>query len=151
MTEVFILALRKRMPAAIYMECVPVQPYFKAIAEAQERIARQPLATLDTFQQEPGFELLQFQVCRNRGVEVGGYVERRLHSLIKISSETGFVVAKKNPPPLSAEMGFVFFLIAAKSQAEAISFSGSQSQFRSLRCDAISPEYPCTSKPGQAS
>src|SRR5690606_19052021 len=107
-TEVFILVCRKWMAGVVYVKRVPFQPYLDAIPEAQERIPGQPLATLDTFQQEPRLQFLQLQVCRNRGVEVGSYVERGLHARCNFP-EKGFVVAKKNPPPLSAEMGFVFF------------------------------------------
>ena len=57
-----------------------VQTHFQAIAEADEGISRQPLASLDAFQQKSrpkGFEL---QIRRYRRIEIGGNVKRRLHA-----------------------------------------------------------------------
>src|SRR5262249_3517280 len=52
-----------------------VEAHLEAVAEADERVASEPLATLDTLQQKAGRERAELHECRHRGIEVTGYVE----------------------------------------------------------------------------
>ena len=53
-----------------------VEPQLEAVAETDERIARQPLAPFDALEQEARPEGLQLEKGRDRGVEIGGDVEQ---------------------------------------------------------------------------
>ena len=57
-------------------EAVAIQLHLQAIAETDERVARQALPALDALQQETRLERRQFQIGRNRRIQVGGDVER---------------------------------------------------------------------------
>ena len=68
-----------RREAAVDRKSPAVEPDFEAVAEADERIAREPHAALDALQQEARTEWPQLQVSRNRRVEVCCDVERQAH------------------------------------------------------------------------
>jgi hypothetical protein len=57
-----------------------VDLYFETIAEADERIARQPLAAFDAFQQESGTKGRELQIRRDGRVQIGCDVKRRFHA-----------------------------------------------------------------------
>ena len=84
------------------MQARRIEPHFQAIAEADEGIAREPLAALDAFQQEPRAQSAQFHIGRHRRVEVGGDVERWLHKALR--SGKGKTI-KKPISAFVAEMG----------------------------------------------
>src|SRR5258708_7525628 len=68
---------RRRQAGGGQARCL--RPHFQKLAEADERIARQPLAPLDAFEQESGAKRCELQIRRNRRVEIGGDVKRRFH------------------------------------------------------------------------
>ncbi len=74
--EQFGLVSRSRQPFAAEAQARRIQPQLEAVAEADEGIAREPLAPLHAFQQEARPERLQLEVGRHRGVEVGRDVEQ---------------------------------------------------------------------------
>ena len=74
--EQFGLVSRSRQPFAAEAQACCVEPQLEAVAEADEGIAREPLAPLHAFQQEARPERLELEVGRHRGVEVGRDVEQ---------------------------------------------------------------------------
>ena len=76
-----------------YVKSGGIQPDLQAIAESDEGITGQPLSAFDALQQEPRLERRQFQIGRYRRVQIGGDVERWLHTAT--NSKT-----IKNPSPL---------------------------------------------------
>ncbi len=78
-TQQLGLGLRRRPDAPVDAQAPVIEPDLEAIAEADERIARQPFAALDAFQQKAGLERLEFQIGRDWGVQVCGDVEGWLH------------------------------------------------------------------------
>ena len=70
------LALRTRQTFAAELEPGGIEPELEAVAEADERVARQTFAALHALEQEARPERLELQVGRHRGVEVGGDVEQ---------------------------------------------------------------------------
>src|SRR5215469_7123049 len=79
-----------------------IQTHREAVAEADERIARQALAAFDTLQQEARRERAELHECRHRGVEITGYVEGWLQRTLLRHVET-----TKNPSRGYPEMGFL--------------------------------------------
>ncbi len=77
-----------------------VQSHFQTIAESDEGITRQPLSSLDAFQQEPRAKGRQLQIGRHRRIEICRDVKRRLHVPARISRTI------KNPPPALGGDGF---------------------------------------------
>ena len=73
---------RRGARAAVDGQAALVEPHLEAIAEADERIARQPLAALDALQQEARLERLELEIGRHRRVQVGGNVERRFQAAV---------------------------------------------------------------------
>jgi hypothetical protein len=73
------------------------QPDLETLAEADERVARQPLSALDAFQQETRIERSQLREGRNRRIQVSSDVERCFQSV--------FLKATKNPSRFAPEMG----------------------------------------------
>src|SRR5580658_817421 len=71
-------------PGGADMEARRFEPHVEAIAEADERIARQPLAAFDALQQEARTERRQLQIGRNRCIQIRSNVEWWLHSRLKI-------------------------------------------------------------------
>ena len=49
------------------------------VAQTEKRVPRQSLAAFDTLEQKPRIERPQFQVCRNRRIEIGGNIKGRVH------------------------------------------------------------------------
>jgi hypothetical protein len=80
-TQALRLVSGSRTSLAVDLQAVGVEPVFEAIAETDEGIAREALATFDALEQEARPERLQLQVRRHRCVEVGGYVEQRRRHL----------------------------------------------------------------------
>jgi hypothetical protein len=90
---------RTRRILAVDDQPVGVEPVLETVAKADERIARETLATLDAFQQKARPERLELQVGRHRGVEVGGDVERsRRHSRLLGRGDPGDRRQKTHPP-----------------------------------------------------
>ena len=58
-----------------------LQPHLETVAEADERIAREPLPTLDAFQQKTRAKRRELQIRRHRRIEIGGNVKGWLHKL----------------------------------------------------------------------
>jgi len=78
-------------------QAVGGEPDFEPVAEADERVARQPLPALDAFQQETRVEGAQFREGRNGRVQVPCDVERCFQNV--------FLKATKNPSRFAPEMG----------------------------------------------
>jgi hypothetical protein len=96
--------LGHRSALAAQHEPIAIQLHFEAIAEADERIACEPLAALDAFQQKARLERGELHERRDRRVEVPGDVEMRLHAVV-LPQITRYAQTTKNPPPGSPEMG----------------------------------------------
>ena len=77
--EVLLLRRRARVPLAGDRQRLAVHPDLEGLAETEEGIARQTLATLDRLEQEARLQCLEFQVSRYRSVKVGRDVKRCLH------------------------------------------------------------------------
>ena len=67
---------RPLLALAVHREAVGIQLERQCLAEADERIAREPLAALDALEQEARLERLELHVGRYRRIEIGRYVER---------------------------------------------------------------------------
>jgi hypothetical protein len=61
---------------AVDIQAGGVQPHLETIPESDERIACEPLAAFDAFQQEPRAKRRELQIRRDRRVEVGCDVEQ---------------------------------------------------------------------------
>ena len=75
---------------AIDDEAGGIEPVLEAVAEADEGIARQALATFHAFQQEARAEWLELQVRRDWRIEISGNVEQgRRHSRLLWREDPG--------------------------------------------------------------
>ena len=95
--EEFLPARRPRRVHAADVHALRLDANLETIAETDEGVARQPLAALDAFQQESGMKGCELQIRRDRRIQIGCNVKRRLHTWPN--------QAIKNPSPLVAEMG----------------------------------------------
>ena len=71
---------RPRPVRSADLEARRIDFHLQAFAESNERIARQPLAALDAFQQESRSKGCQLQIGRHRRIEIGCDVKWRLHA-----------------------------------------------------------------------
>src|SRR5688572_29787518 len=79
-----LLRIRRRTRVPVHCETTLVETHFGAIAEADERIARETLAALDALQQEARLERLELEIRRHRRVQVGGNVEWRFQAAVPL-------------------------------------------------------------------
>src|SRR5690606_27913920 len=94
--------VRPRQRDAVTHHAVGADLERQAFAEAEERIAGEPLGTLDALEQETRLERRELDVRRYRRVEVGRDVERGLHDGLSNSR----TAKTKKPVSDSAETGF---------------------------------------------
>ena len=97
---------RARLLVAVDAQAVAVHADLERIAEAEERIARQSLAALDTLEQEARAQRLQLQVRRYRGIQIGRNVEWCLHGVFFARKARSY--NEESPSLFAAEMGFEF-------------------------------------------
>ena len=92
--DVNFVIIRELTSGIYFGEPRGIETHLQTIAESDEGITRQPLSSLDAFQQESRAKGRQLQIGRYRRIEIGCDVKRRLHSFnLQISRAT------KNPPP----------------------------------------------------
>jgi hypothetical protein len=98
-------AVIQRVGPAAEVQAGAIEAHGQGIAEADERVTSQALRALHAFQQETRPERRQLHVRRNRRIQVGGDVERRVHR----SSSRPCAVREevtKNPSPAGSGDGF---------------------------------------------
>ncbi len=78
--EEFVPAPRAGRMHAADVHALRLDAHLETIAEADEGVAREPLAALDAFQQESRTKGRELQIRGDRRVQVGCNVKRRLHS-----------------------------------------------------------------------
>lgn len=64
------------MPFVAERESAAIEPDLETVAEADERVAREPFATLDALEEESGLERGELRERGNRSIQVAGDVER---------------------------------------------------------------------------